>query len=149
MLDALTIIDMQNGFCGNNSHYHGSVSGFEKLEKKMIDNIVERIKEYKTQGLPIILVEFNDFHFGETIAEITKWLEGYEHLYVVNKTQDNGGREIHKEIREKKLNVKEIEIVGINYDACVKRTHAGLIQRGYGADINKEATNYKIFKRSK
>lgn len=145
-MNILTIIDMQSGFCGNNSYYHGDVNGLEELEQEMIKNIINKIKEYKSKNLPIIFVEYADIEFGETIADIMNELVDYKHAHCVHKLQNSGAREIARKIREKNMFTDTIEIVGVNYDACVKETHKGLVKMGYDAVIVKKATNYKIYK---
>lgn len=115
----LVVIDMQDGF--NPDNY-----AISKIKKHII--------KAKIDNMPIMFVEYHDYQeeddYGSTIYELVKLTSKYKKTYYVSKYDDNGSFEIKSAVEKYKLN-KNLNICGINTDACVKRTVMGLSNNKY------------------
>ncbi|MBK7747647.1 MAG: Isochorismatase family protein [Cyanobacteriota bacterium erpe_2018_sw_39hr_WHONDRS-SW48-000098_B_bin.30] len=90
--------------------------------------VSKQIEMAMALNLTIILVEYDAHELGATLPQITRMLEGYEHLSVVSKSQDNGAAAILKVLCSKAIETQDFILCGVNSDACILDTVKGLVQ---------------------
>jgi nicotinamidase-related amidase len=121
----LIVIDMQPYFAAAN-------------KPETIQAVLEQIRAAKQAGDYIVIVEYDydslravGAKHGEipTHKEILDEVEGYEKYVICFKRNDDGGKEIVDALAQAKAyptkNI-EMNLVGVNLDACVIRTARGL-----------------------
>ena len=97
---------------------------FSRSAKVVEDFACRQIQLAKKRGDRIFLVNYQGS--GPTIQSVEKNLRGYPFLHFIYKRTDSGATSILKEIKAKKLSPSKIRVCGVNYDACVYETVAGL-----------------------
>lgn len=121
-MKALVIVDMQDFF-------------FDNLDQadELNDKIVEQIREYRLERLPIVVLEYrtnpydpDDKRCGRTNQTILDELEDYGFLAVFGKDMDGGANFIRDYVDNCMDGVKELVLVGVNLDCCVIATAKGL-----------------------
>ena len=112
----LVIIDMQPGFKAS----HDALT---------ICAIENQIAAAKSQGLGILVVEYDAHDEGETHRQLMRHLEDYDRTFVVPKSTDDGSEEIFEATIENGLWPEHFIICGVNSDSCLLATVKGLIQR--------------------
>lgn len=121
----LLIIDMQKGFKS-------------AKKKSTILECKKLIRQAKRRKRPIIILEY--YQEGETLPELTELLYDYPLTFHALKRKDDGGRAVHKLIRQHHFNVDEIIVCGVNISACVLETCDSLSKR-YRIRVIKRACN--------
>lgn len=111
MSHMLCVVDMQNEFAATN-------------DITLLWNVIKEVKRAKAKKYPVIALEY--VGYGKTNEIIKDYLKGYKKVHYVRKTRDNGAHNVAKVINRKNYKTKNIRIVGINIDACVKETAVGL-----------------------
>ena len=117
-----------------------------KDARYVLSGQVAALKEYREQGVPVILVEYG-YRNGEeatpaedTYPELLQALRGYEKSWILTKTDDDAfdGTGLHSYL--KKLNVGEVILFGLDYPACVEKSAATARRLGYKAWVRHELT---------
>lgn len=109
-MHTLVIIDMQPMFTASKN-------------KKLISNICREIQLSKRNNWPIILVRYSGC--GKITSTISKALKNYQNIKCVTKDADNGSKEVIRTLK-KVTKSKNLRLVGVNTNACVAQTAAGL-----------------------
>lgn len=109
--EALIIVDMQNYFR-------------TARNKSTISNVKKLIAEFIERRRPIIVLEyhFDDKNIGHTLPCLTKILDDYSGTRYVRKSDDDGGREVIKCLRDNGWEIKNFTVCGVNLGACVRET---------------------------
>lgn len=107
----LVIIDMQSIFAAAN-------------DKRVIDNCRQQIKKAIKDNAGIIFVEY--FGGGKTISSLKQLVTGYKRTTTTIKRDNNGSTEIHRALKRRRFNSKNIKVCGVNTDYCVLETVEGL-----------------------
>lgn len=108
----LAVVDMQ---------YHFDTA----TEELTIQGCAEQIKIAIKNKNPIVFVEYEGL--GETLEELTNLTKKYNNTFFVEKSRDDGSRELRQVIREENLPEK-IRICGVNFECCVFDTARSLTQ---------------------
>jgi len=109
--DALVIVDMQGYFS-------------TAKDKATIKNVKSLIREFREKNLPIIVLEYYypTENLGHTLPCLTKLLDDYYFTRYVRKSDDDGGREVIKCLRDNGWEIKNFTVCGVNLGACVRET---------------------------
>ena len=82
------------------------------------------IRKAMKDNATILLVEYRGC--GRTAATLAGLVDGYKNAHVVKKSDDNGGYEVVRKLRKKRLPRSTLRICGVNTDACVEATVYGI-----------------------
>ena len=87
---------------------------------------MDKIEEYMKSGEPIIFLEYEGH--GRTLDRILDLVQDYEFAHVLKKGIDDGSYRIISLFDDlyKTEEIEEFEFCGVNLEACVWRTVAGL-----------------------
>lgn len=107
----LVVVDMQPGF--NSAH-----------GKRVRQNCLREIRKAVEDDAYIIFLEFSGYE--STHPELMENL--HKRVAVLEKSDDDGSKEVEKEIRRNKLPT-HFKVCGINTDCCVAATVRGLTAR--------------------
>ncbi|MFA5758531.1 MAG: isochorismatase family protein [Clostridia bacterium] len=118
-MHTLAIIDMQSEFEASKN-------------KDLQPSILREINLCRRNNWPIILVEY--FNSGNTCRFITNNLRNYNKLLYIIKYEDDGSMPIDRAVRTITRS-KNLRVVGVNTDYCVKQTAVSLA-RDYGYKVN-------------
>ncbi|MBS2011134.1 MAG: isochorismatase family protein [Cyanobacteria bacterium SZAS TMP-1] len=112
----LVIMDMQPGFPA-------------AQDALTIYAVAEQIRQAREHNLGIIVVEYDPHECGSTLPQIMEHLRGYDRAHVISKGTDDGSAEIFDATIENGLWPESYIICGVNSDACILKTVAGLVAR--------------------
>jgi nicotinamidase-related amidase len=118
----LIVVDMQSKFEASNN-------------PDTIKNCVKEIKKAVKNNMPIIILEYDGF--GPTQHALMNSMRNYPKRYWYEKCTDSGADEVHYIVKRFRLS-KNLKVVGVNTDACVRDTIYDL------ACKPKRYRNYKI-----
>lgn len=110
----LVIIDMQVGFEAANY-------------QDVIEGCAKEIKRARKAGMPIMLVEYDDF--GDTQSALLNLVEGYRKCIVATKYDDDGSYEVGQWLKRKNWPSDNLRVCGVNAWCCVRETIWGLLCR--------------------
>lgn len=129
-MNALIVIDMQHKFlvAGHRSYL------------SCIDSVKQQILKAKQNNDHVVFVEFvsnNPLQCGwfkkysgnDTLNTLKEIVFGYDKVLFVEKTINDGGKEICQAFKAKRIKPAEIKVAGIYADACVKATVETLSKR--------------------
>lgn len=125
---SLIIIDMQPGFLAAN---HVSIKG----------PILREIKLAQKHNYPIIVVEYNINKGYHTKKYITKELSG--NITFIRKDTDDGSGHVIP-ILKTITKSKNVRLVGVNTNACVRETAEGMHYRGYKVQVVGDACSASV-----
>ena len=91
-----------------------------------VDNIVSEILEARRNKEIIALIQYR--HAGDVIPVVRKAVDGYEYLYEVVKTDDDGSTDLIMELGDNLLE-EEVKVCGVNTGYCVADTVHGLLSQ--------------------
>lgn len=111
---SLIIIDMQPHFSASNDF-------------NVIDACKAEIKKAIDARASIIFVEY--MGAGATNPSLVSLTDLYKKTFLVRKDDDSGATEVTRVIKQNNLAHKNIVVCGVNTDACVLETVAGLTIR--------------------
>jgi len=116
----LTIIDLQSDY-------------LELIDHQFCQDMMEYIyKVLRTQKYDLIInVSYGDILGKSTDRELNKILSNTKNVFYVSKEQNDGSVEILDAIEAKGYTIEnsQVEIVGVNSDACVIDTVRGLWEK--------------------
>ena len=136
MKQALVMIDMQEGF--------------EASEKRAVQIECQKLIKYAiSKKMPILVLEYaGQKWYGKTHDCLTNLYKEYKHYKLLKKRDDSGAPQVHNYLKKTYKNVSDIIVCGVNIDACVLETVAGLSLRGYNVKVMKKACNTDNYYRS-
>lgn len=137
--EALVIVDMQEGFSAS----------YKKSTQIECQNL---IKSSIQKDIPIVVLEYKDndndtkikhlqTNYGKTQKCLSSLYSKYDKSKVLKKNDDSGAPNVHRFLKKRYPNVREVIVCGVNIDACVLETVAGLSYRGYNVKVVKRACN--------
>jgi len=128
MMQALVVVDMQNGFAGAK----------EPEVKSAVKLVIDWALGLK---MPIFILEYRDYE--HTIRELDYQLWNYDKAYYLRKTADDGSSWVMKRMAQlRDMEVEEFVVCGVNRDACVAATVGGFISEySKKVVVPDEATN--------
>lgn len=125
--DAMLIIDMQSGFYREYQYGEGNPTKLKALLKQQ----VEAIKQAKSMGMPIVLVEF--YREGTTHRDILDALGDYNYLRYIKETNgafdDDKVGDLLRYLKNKEIS--NLVIAGANGRSCISATIKGAIECNY------------------
>ena len=129
---ALVIIDMQPRFVTRNRN-HGTDENQAKVDQ-IIDSQVVAIQKAKELGLPIVVVEYENY--GDTNAALKKAIGDYKRVRYFQKDRDgmfDPRNSFRGPLMEhlKEQDIGTLLITGANGGACVKRSIRGALENDY------------------
>ncbi|MBO8160840.1 MAG: cysteine hydrolase [Thermosipho sp. (in: Bacteria)] len=151
-MKALMVIDLQNDFAKSN----GAL--YFKGAEAVIPKIKELISKYVKENKPIIFTQDwhdeNDSEFNiwpkhcvkntkgaEIIDELKKLIENYDKVYFIKKNRYSAFFNTNLDELLKKLDVSEVDVVGLVTNICVLFTVEELRNRDIVVNVYKDGTN--------
>jgi nicotinamidase-related amidase len=119
---AVIIIDMQTGFVER--LYPGE-------EQRIVANQLEIIRLCNEREIPIIVVEFDRYEFGLTISMLRERAEKNQHYKIQHKSRNSAFERTLLNLRLRIMGVKKLFLMGVNAEACVRKTAADAMQHGF------------------
>lgn len=147
---ALLVVDMQN-VCVGDKH----AEYFKYNRQELISSINNRIAEYHSDNVIYIINIMKD-NLINKLAPF-KCFDGSEEAEIANgirivsnnifkKYVGNGFTNKELDIYLKKINIDEIEIVGVDGGGCVGKTALGAIENDYKVILNKKGIGTMFIK---
>lgn len=118
--DAVILIDMQCGFMNQLR---------QNTRSALIKNQQSVIMVCRVADIPICVLEYIDH--GETISKLTKKLKCVPRVKTIQKFHDDGFRDTELGSVLENWGVRNILLMGINAEYCVKETAKSALKRGY------------------
>lgn len=136
MNKALVMIDMQEGFDASN--------------KIAVQIECQKLIKYAiSKNMPVIVLEYaGQRWYGRTHDCLTSLYQNYSKYKLLKKRDDSGAIQVHNYLKKNYKNLSDIIVCGVNIDACVLETVAGLSLRGYNVNVVKKACNTDNYYRS-
>ena len=116
----LVVVDVQPDFYAANG-------------KQFLLNCKREIRQAMKDNAGIVFLEY--YGCGPTKIELRKLVDGYERAYFDTKDEDDGSLEVSVLLRKYYLNKKNVRVIGVNTDCCVRSTVEGLTAQLLNANI--------------
>jgi nicotinamidase-related amidase len=117
-MPVLVIVDMQQKF---------------RASLKAVKGVNEEIVVAKRKKWHIVFLEY--FNCGSTLSEVKNTLGKYGKIGVAVKHEDNGAAHVARYCQRQNHCPRLIRVCGVNANACVKETAAGLAEVYQNANI--------------
>ena len=131
--DCLLVIDMQEGFDS-------------AKDPRTIKNCQQLIRQAIEDEIQIVLMEYENN--GYILTQLTDLIKVYPKVTFLSKDEDDGGKIFDQCVSNKKWSFKNIQVCGVNIDACVKDTVRTLVYKHYNVQVVQKACNATRQKRN-